>query len=119
MKIAYVLYTDFTALDLIGPYEVISRWPDAEVHFLARSLEPVRCDEGLNGLNPQSPAFERAACGVQARANTGRVARAIQGHADARPRAARRNAVDARALGRLSRRPAEGSCAEWTGGSGT
>ena len=41
MKIAYVLYPDFTALDLIGPYEVISRWPDAEVHFLARSLEPV------------------------------------------------------------------------------
>jgi hypothetical protein len=28
---------------LIGPYEVISRWPDADVHFLARSLDPVRC----------------------------------------------------------------------------
>jgi putative intracellular protease/amidase len=36
MKIAFVCYPDFTALDLIGPYEVISRWPDAEVHFLAR-----------------------------------------------------------------------------------
>ena len=47
MKIAYVLYPDFTALDLVGPYEVISRWPDAEVHFLARSLEPVRADCGL------------------------------------------------------------------------
>jgi hypothetical protein len=44
MKIAYVLYPDFTALDLIG---VISRWRDAEVHFFARSLEPVRCDRGL------------------------------------------------------------------------
>lgn len=31
MKIAYVLYPDFTALDLIGPYEVINRWPDTEV----------------------------------------------------------------------------------------
>jgi putative intracellular protease/amidase len=30
MKIAYVLYPDFTALDLIGPYAVISRWPDVE-----------------------------------------------------------------------------------------
>jgi putative intracellular protease/amidase len=30
MKIAYVLYPDFTALDLVGPYEVISRWPDAD-----------------------------------------------------------------------------------------
>src|SRR5436190_19782192 len=47
VKIAYVMYPDFTALDLVGPYEVISRWPDAEVHFLARSLEPVRCDCGL------------------------------------------------------------------------
>ena len=26
MRIAYVLYPDFTALDLVGPYEVISRW---------------------------------------------------------------------------------------------
>jgi putative intracellular protease/amidase len=49
MKIAFVFYPDFTALDLIGPYEVISRWPDAEVHFLARSLEPVRCDQGPDG----------------------------------------------------------------------
>jgi len=35
MKTAFVLCPDFTALDLIGPYEVISRWPDAQVHFLA------------------------------------------------------------------------------------
>ena len=27
MKTAFVLYPDFTALDLVGPYEVISRWP--------------------------------------------------------------------------------------------
>jgi hypothetical protein len=56
MKIAYVLYPDFTALDLIGPYEVISRWPDAEVHFLARSLEPVRCDCGLTVIPTDTPA---------------------------------------------------------------
>ena len=56
MKIAYVLYPDFTALDLIGPYEVISRWPDAEVHFLARSLEPVRCDRGLTVIPTDTPA---------------------------------------------------------------
>jgi transcriptional regulator GlxA family with amidase domain len=55
MKIAYVLYPDFTALDLVGPYEVISRWPDAEVHFLARSLEPVRCDRGLTVLPTDTP----------------------------------------------------------------
>ena len=51
MKIAYVLYPDFTALDLVGPYEVISRWPDADVHFLARTLDPVRCDSGLTVIS--------------------------------------------------------------------
>jgi hypothetical protein len=35
VKVAYVVYPDFTALDLIGPYEVISRWPGVEIHFLA------------------------------------------------------------------------------------
>ncbi len=56
MKTAFVLYPDFTALDLIGPYEVISRWPDAEVHFLATSLEPVRCDQGLTVIPTDTPA---------------------------------------------------------------
>ena len=57
MRIAYVLYPDFTALDLVGPYEVISRWPDAEVHFVARSLEPVRSDRGLPVI-PTAPPFD-------------------------------------------------------------
>jgi cyclohexyl-isocyanide hydratase len=56
VKIAYVVYPDFTALDLVGPYEVISRWPDAEVHFLARSLQQVRCDCGLTVIPTDTPA---------------------------------------------------------------
>src|ERR687892_2429001 len=56
MKIAYVLYSDFTALDLIGPYEIISRWPDADVHFLARSRDSVRCDCGLTVIPTDTPA---------------------------------------------------------------
>jgi transcriptional regulator GlxA family with amidase domain len=55
MKIAYVVYPDFTALDLVGPYEVVSRWPDAEVHFLASSLEPVRADVGLTVIPTDTP----------------------------------------------------------------
>ena len=55
MKIAYVLYPDFTGLDLVGPYEVISRWPDAEVHFVARTLEPVRADRGLTVIPTDTP----------------------------------------------------------------
>jgi putative intracellular protease/amidase len=44
MRVAFVLYPAFTALDLVGPYDIISRWPGAEVHFVARSLEPIRAD---------------------------------------------------------------------------
>jgi transcriptional regulator GlxA family with amidase domain len=56
MKIAYVLYDGFTALDLIGPYEITSRWPEAEVHFLATSMEPVRADMGLTVSPTDTPA---------------------------------------------------------------
>ena len=35
MKIAFVLYPDMTALDLVGPYEVLSQWPGAESFFVA------------------------------------------------------------------------------------
>jgi transcriptional regulator GlxA family with amidase domain len=55
MKIAYVVYPDFTALDLVGPYEVISRWPEADVHFVASTLDPVRCDAGLTVIPTDTP----------------------------------------------------------------
>src|SRR5579859_2359704 len=47
MKIAFILYDQFTALDLVGPYEVIARWPGSEVHFVATRPAPVRADAGL------------------------------------------------------------------------
>jgi hypothetical protein len=40
MKIAYVLYADFRRPRPRGPYELTSRWPGAEVPFMARSLVP-------------------------------------------------------------------------------
>jgi putative intracellular protease/amidase len=55
MRIAYLLYPDFTALDLVGPYEIISRWPDADGRVLARTLAPVRCDAGLRVLPTDTP----------------------------------------------------------------
>jgi putative intracellular protease/amidase len=55
MKVAYVVYPDFTALDLVGPYEVISRWPDVEVPFLASSSGAVRTDRGLTVLPTDTP----------------------------------------------------------------
>lgn len=46
MKIAVVLYEDFTALDCIGPYEVLSRLPQAELHFVSAKGGLVRSDTG-------------------------------------------------------------------------
>jgi transcriptional regulator GlxA family with amidase domain len=47
MKVACVVYPDCTALDFVGPIEVISRWPDTEVHFVASEPGQVRTDCGL------------------------------------------------------------------------
>ena len=55
MKIAYVVYPDFTGLDLVGPYEVISRWPDVDVRFLASKPGPVRADRGLTVVPTDTP----------------------------------------------------------------
>jgi putative intracellular protease/amidase len=47
MDIAIVLYDRFTALDAIGPYEVLSRLPGARVRFVAEQAGPVRSDNGM------------------------------------------------------------------------
>jgi putative intracellular protease/amidase len=47
MNIAIVLYDRFTALDAIGPYEVLSRLPGASVAFVAAEAGPVRTDNGM------------------------------------------------------------------------
>ncbi len=44
MEIAIPLYDRFTALDAIGPYEVLSRLPDARARFLGPEAGPVRTD---------------------------------------------------------------------------
>jgi putative intracellular protease/amidase len=56
MRVAFVVYPDFTALDLVGLYDVISRWPGAEVHFVSSSTDPVRCDSGLTVLPTDTPS---------------------------------------------------------------
>ncbi|MFF2081134.1 DJ-1/PfpI family protein [Kitasatospora sp. NPDC058162] len=48
MRIAILLYPEFTSLDVVGPYEVLSRIPGAEVVFTAAERGPVRND--LAGL---------------------------------------------------------------------
>ena len=50
MQIAIPLYERFTALDAVGPYEVLSRLPGATVTFVAERAGPVRTDTGMLGL---------------------------------------------------------------------
>jgi transcriptional regulator GlxA family with amidase domain len=47
MNIAIVLYDKLTALDAIGPYEVLSRLPGADLKFVAAEPGPVRTDNGM------------------------------------------------------------------------
>ncbi|MDP5316488.1 DJ-1/PfpI family protein [Streptomyces poriferorum] len=46
MQIAIVLFDRFTALDAVGPYEMLSRAPGAETVFVAESAGAVRNDSG-------------------------------------------------------------------------
>ena len=50
MDIAILIYDRFTALDAVGPYEVLSRLPGSEVTFVAEQSGPVRTDTGRLGL---------------------------------------------------------------------
>jgi putative intracellular protease/amidase len=47
MQIAIPLYDRFTALDAIGPYEVLSRLPGARLDFVATEPGIVRADTGM------------------------------------------------------------------------
>jgi putative intracellular protease/amidase len=44
MEIAILVYPRFTALDAVGPYEVLSRLPGAKVTFVAEHAGPQRTD---------------------------------------------------------------------------
>ena len=46
-QIAIVVYPGYTALDFIGPYEVLRNLPDAEVRFLWHEPGPIAADSGV------------------------------------------------------------------------
>lgn len=46
-QIAFVAYPGFTALDMIGPYEVLRQLPDADVRFVWHEVGPVTADSGV------------------------------------------------------------------------
>ncbi len=50
MQIAILIYDRLTALDAVGPYEVLSRLPGAELTFVAQEPGPKRTDTGRLAL---------------------------------------------------------------------
>jgi transcriptional regulator GlxA family with amidase domain len=51
VNIAIPIYDRLTALDAVGPYEVLSRLPGATVHFVAAEARPYRTENGMLALN--------------------------------------------------------------------
>ena len=46
-NIGLLLFPEITQLDLTGPYEVFTKFPDAKVHLVAKTLDPVKANGGL------------------------------------------------------------------------
>lgn len=47
MKIVFLFYDGMTALDAIGPHEILCRLPEAKVHRVARHSGPIKTDSQL------------------------------------------------------------------------
>jgi cyclohexyl-isocyanide hydratase len=58
IHIGMLLYPGLTQLDLTGPFEVLHRVPDAQVHLLWKTLDPVVADSKLQ----LGPTTTLAAC---------------------------------------------------------
>ena len=60
VQIAFLLFPRVTALDAIGPYEVLQRLPGAEVVFVGAERGEVRTDNGYLGLTVDATIDEVA-----------------------------------------------------------
>lgn len=58
MQIAIPLFPRFTALDAIGPYEVLQRIPGFDVTFVGHARGEVRSDNGMLGITIDAPFEE-------------------------------------------------------------
>jgi putative intracellular protease/amidase len=64
MRIVVPLFERFTALDAVGPYEVLSRLPGAELVFAAADRGAVRADTGALALTADARLDEVDSCDV-------------------------------------------------------
>lgn len=46
-QIGLLLFPNMTQIDFTGPYEILARLPDACIHVVAKTIDPVRTDRGL------------------------------------------------------------------------
>ncbi|MGK7873070.1 MAG: DJ-1/PfpI family protein [Xenococcaceae cyanobacterium] len=49
-QIGLLIYPDMTQLDITAPHQVFALMPDTQVHFLWKTLDPVKSDKGLTIL---------------------------------------------------------------------
>ena len=61
MRICILIFDKLTALDALGPYEVLSRLPDSELSFVAKTKGEKRTDTGRLGLIADLELYECAA----------------------------------------------------------
>lgn len=64
MHVVFFIFDRITALDAVGPYEVLSRLPDAKVTFVGHRRGLVRTDNGFLGLEVDAPLEAVKACDV-------------------------------------------------------
>ena len=57
-RIGLLLFPEITQLDMTGPYEVFTKFPNAEVHLVAKTMDPVVANGGMKIL----PTVTLAAC---------------------------------------------------------
>ena len=64
MDIAIFAYPDMTALDAMGPYEVLSRLPEARLRFVAAEKGPITTDTGMLTFQAEAGIDEVAGADV-------------------------------------------------------
>jgi putative intracellular protease/amidase len=64
MRIVILLFDQFTALDAVGPYEVLCKLPNAKVVFAAAAHGPVRSDSGTLAIVADVSLEEIDSCEV-------------------------------------------------------
>jgi putative intracellular protease/amidase len=64
MNVVFLVFEGLTALDAIGPYEVLARLPGAKVTFAGPERGLVRTDDGVVGLSADAALADVKTCDV-------------------------------------------------------